>query len=30
MLANQLENGKRNYTQKSIERIAGALSISVV
>jgi transcriptional regulator with XRE-family HTH domain len=26
---NQLENGKRNYTQKSIERIAEALSISV-
>lgn len=26
---NQLENGKRNYTQKSMERIAGALSISV-
>ena len=26
---NQLENAKRNYTQKSIERIASALSISV-
>jgi len=26
---NQLENGKRNYTQKSMERIASALSISV-
>jgi transcriptional regulator with XRE-family HTH domain len=27
---NQLENGKRKYTQKSIERIARALSMSVV
>lgn len=27
---NQLENGKRSYTQKSIERIAKALSISVI
>ena len=27
---NQLENGKRNYTQKSLELIASALSVTVI
>jgi len=27
---NQLENGKRNYTQKSLELIATALSVTVI
>lgn len=28
--SNQLENGKRNYTQKSLELIATALSVTII